>query len=327
MMNDERINDILNGRLVAVLSGIVLLVTAIMAAKSGELPVPDAGSGLFFNIKGSFIENTHLSVLANVLGIIGIGLMLLLLDKKYSVVRAYTFITITSFFVLEMACPLLTCGFNTGTALGLVLAAGAYLLFSTYQNKRSQRVIFLVMAVLSCSVMFHWAFIALIPPFLLGFAYMRSLGFKGFLAALIGLITPFWIALGTGLVSPSDFKPIEIHAVWNTLETAQAGVLIAWVVLLIIITIAVTVMNLFSIYTYRLQLRVYNAFFVMVIICTLVAMCIDYRDFSIFIPMLNYCLAIQIAHAFTISTFVKRHVFIFILMALALAFFVASLTL
>ena len=118
MMNDERINDILNGRFVAVLSGIVLLVTAYIAAKSGALPVPDAGSGLFFNIKGSFIENTHLSVLVNVLGIIGIGLLLLLLDKKYSVVRSYTFITITSFFVLEIACPLLTCGFNTGTALG-----------------------------------------------------------------------------------------------------------------------------------------------------------------------------------------------------------------
>ena len=54
-------------------------------------------------------------------------------------------------------------------------------------------------------------------------------------------------------------------------------------------------------------------------------MCVDYRDMVIFVPMLNFCLAVQIAHSFTISHFPKRHVFIFLLMAASLAAFTGNL--
>ena len=326
-MNDERINELLNGRLMVYITGAVVAVSAFVAAHSGTLPLSDAGSGMFFNIKGTFIDNPTLSVLVNVVCVLAIGALLLLLDKTHTVVRGYTFITATMFFVLETACPLLTRSFNTGTAMCLTLIVGTIFLFSAYQNKRSQRTVFLVMAVLSLCVMFHWAFITLVPTFLLGFAYMRAMNFKGWLAAIIGLVTPFWIAMGLGLINLNDFHFIEAQPLWNTLETAQVGVLIAWLALLLVVAVVTTVTNMLTIYHYRLQLRVYNAFFMLVLLSTLIAMCIDYRNLYIFIPLLNLYLAVQLAHAFTISTLPKRHIVVLVLMGLALLSYVSTLML
>ena len=71
-MNDNKIIDFLNGRWFAVIAGILLAVTAAVAAMSGEVPPPEAGSGVFFNIPGAFIDNPWLSMAVNVGCIIGI---------------------------------------------------------------------------------------------------------------------------------------------------------------------------------------------------------------------------------------------------------------
>lgn len=45
--------------------------------------------------------------------------------------------------------------------------------------------------------------LALVVPFFIGFLQMRAINFRGVLAALFGLITPFWIVIGLGLIDPT----------------------------------------------------------------------------------------------------------------------------
>ena len=56
-------------------------------------------------------------------------------------------------------------------------------------------------------------------------------------------------------------------------------------------------------------------------------MCIDYRDMLVFLPLLNLCLAIQLAHTFTLSTQPKRHYVMWAFVAATLAVGIRSLTL
>ena len=90
-------------------------------------------------------------------------------------------------------------------------------------------------------------------------------------------------------------------------------------------TLVLTVVNLFTIYNYRLQLRVYNAFFAMVTIIIILAMCIDYQDMATYVPILNLCLSVQVAHAFTVAPFTKRYFIVVGLAALCLIEFGISL--
>ena len=293
----------------------------------GNVPPVDVGNGIFFDLSATPFDATALTTAVNVALIVGIGLLMLLLNKLYNFVKAFTFVGAATFFLLESALPVCSSTLNVGTILCMMLVLGTLMLFGTYENKYAQRPIFLVACILAFGAMFNWAFVALIVAFMLGFAYMRALNWKGFLAFLIGLFTPFWIVLGLGIASPYDFKLIEINSVWDTLETGQLRAMIIWIVAVTITTIVLSAINLFRIYNYRLQLRVYNAFFLLVTLVSVIGMCVDYRDMLIFVPMLNLCLSVQVAHSFTISTFPKRYVFMFLLLIASLAAVVSNLLL
>ena len=141
------------------------------------------------------------------------------------------------------------------------------------------------------------------------------------IAAAIGLFTPFWIVLGLGLASPTDLRLPIIDPMWDAIDLSHVRLLVGWVAFTLVLTIVTTAMNLIAIYNYRLQLRVYNTFFVMTTLLAVMAMCIDYHNLTSYLPLVNLCLSVQIAHAFTISKFPKRH---FLLIALAVACIAAA---
>ena len=54
-------------------------------------------------------------------------------------------------------------------------------------------------------------------------------------------------------------------------------------------------------FNYRLRLRVYNAFFVVSSLLTIAVMAVDNAHLPAYLPLLHVCLAIQVAHTFTIK--------------------------
>lgn len=325
MSYDDRINEFFNDKAFLVLSFVTMVLTALLAATSGEVPMPENGQGIFFVTSSSFLDSPVWSAVVNVMVIALIGGLMLVLNKVFNFVRSVTYILASSFFVLTMANPLSSSAFNTGTPLTMLLVLCTFALFSSYQDKRAQRGIFLTFTVITSCSMFQWAFLLLLPAFFLGYCYMRAMNFKGVIAALLGIFVPFWITLGLGIVKPYSFHAPNIEAVWDTLEITQVRALLISVALLALVSIVITVANLVKIFNYRLQLRVYNAFFMLVTIMTIVAMCVDYRDMQVYVPMLNLCLSVQIAHAFTIYKASKRYISVVILLLWAVVSYAAIL--
>ncbi|MBQ9219308.1 MAG: hypothetical protein IJ160_14200 [Muribaculaceae bacterium] len=326
MKIDERNIDWLNGRTFMTITGILLAIMAVLS--SGRVPVAEAGSGIFFEMPTVLVEPGLPSALINVACLVGIGALMLLINKVFSFVRSMTSIFVSAFFLLEFAVPATSSVFNTGTALCLILVLGVLALFASYEDLHSQGRIYLTMTILATACLWQWAFLILIPAFAIGFMYMRAMDFRGFLAMLLGLATPFWIVIGLGIVNPAtDFKPLAINAVWATLDLSQTRLLVGWAAVVAVLSLVLTVMNLSTILNYRLQFRVYNAFFIVVTLLSVLAMCIDYRDMLVFLPLLNLCLAIQLAHTFTLSTQPKRHYVMWAFVAATLAVGISSLTL
>lgn len=324
MIRDDRCIDFLNGRTFMTLSGVLLIVTALLAV--GRVPTAHADSGIYFDMPAVLMQPGWLSAVINVACLLGIGALVLVVNKVFSFVRSMTSIFVAAFFLLEVAVPVTSNAFNTGTALCLMLVLGVLALFASYEDIRSQGRIYLTMTVLSAACLWQWAFVVLIPAFALGFMYMRAMDFRGFLALLLGLATPFWIVFGLGLVHPvDDFRPLEINAVWDTLDLTQMRLLVTWVAVLVVLSLLLTVVNLMTILNYRLQFRVYNAFFIIVTLLCLVAICVDYRDMVVFVPLLNLCVAIQVAHSFTLSNQPKRHYAMWVFVAVTVAVGLSSI--
>ncbi len=322
----EHINEWFNGQPFMLLCALALVVATAIGVAVGVQPVASGSTGIFFTLRDTLIGNGVLSAAVNVLCLLAAGGIMLAMNKVFSYVRMVTRLLVSAFFLLQLAHPAGLVSFNMGTLMCLVTALAIMPLFAAYQDHHSQRSIFLIFAIAAAGSMFHCGFLILMPAFLLGFFNMGVMNFKGVLAMLFGLITPFWIVLGLGIVAPGDFRAPHLGGIWNAGWTLSEGLLLIVAGATAVLGIVLAVMNLMTLMNYRMQTRVYNAFFVFMLVMAVIAICLDYRNTAIYLPLLNMMVAVQIAHTHTLRTSVHyRYVFMLLLACGCVAVGVAQL--
>ncbi len=325
MTREERVDEFFHGWQFMAVAWLAMTVSAIVAVASGRMSYMDQGYGIFFDHGELLFGRPILSVVLNVLVVTGIGMLLQLLNKVYAFVRSSTSLIGSSFYMLTMANPYTAYSFGAGTALAFVLVLASFYLFVSYLNPKAQYSIFLTFVVVTTFAMFNWAFVLLLIAFMLGFMQMQVMQWRALVAMALGVITPLWIVLGLGIVSPSQFMPLQLSMVWATPQLPQLGMFLVSVVVTAVAAIVLTVINLYTIIGYRHQRRVYNAFFMLTGIITIVAMCLFYHDIQVFLPLLNVVLAVEVAHAYTISHAQRRYIIGIVLVVWSVASYVGIL--
>ncbi len=307
-MRENDINKFLNGRQFLALTIVLLVVSAWIAAFSGRVPVQGIANGVCFPSASVLEMSPTLSVTLNLVCLIGICVLMIFLNKTYSFIRDVTLIFASSFLLLELANPFLTTRLFDGSVLCLVALAVSFILFGSYQDRYPQRKVYIAFAILSACCMFQYAFMYLIPVFLVGFLQMRCMSLKSFVAMLLGVVTPFWIVLGTGFVGIDSLMPLRLENVWNNLELVQSRIIIVTLSVTAVVSLALLASNVVQTFNYKTQIRAYNGFMSVLTLSTILVMGIDYNNVLVYLPMLNCCLSIQIAHTFTINRFLRRYI-------------------
>ena len=298
------------------LCALALVAVTAVSLTLGIEPSSVQGEGLFFSLRSTLIDRGPLSAAINVLCLLATGGILLALNKVFTFVRSMTHLFVSAFFLLQLAHPSGLVSLNAGTLLGLVGAVTLMPLFASFQDSHAQRSIFLIFALVATGVMFHYGFLMLIPVYLLGFANMRVLDFKGVLAMLIGLVTPYWIVLGLGIVSPMDAHLPQ----WALMERPQLTVQFGMALATSALGIVLMVMNLLTVVNYRMQPRVYNISLMTILVMVIITLCLDYHDLAVFLPLLNLMVAVQMAQAYTLgASFRFRNLFILLFLVVCLA--------
>lgn len=158
------------------------------------LPSPDTWG---FNIFWSWISNVVL---------IGLIIALLyLLNKTYNFIRTTEPALVTIFMVMAGSTPWFTQSVNTSVLLCLANVVCMGIIFDVYQTKNVTQEMFIMGVVIGMGSMVQYAFLSLTIVFLLWALFMKVLRIKEFLAFLVGILCPYWIALGTGWLHFSDF--------------------------------------------------------------------------------------------------------------------------
>ena len=316
--------DYFNNRGFFGLSILLLVIFSIIA--SGNFVVPQRGYGTFHNL-ATWISSSDTSCFVAVLCNVIMGVLLVTLNIMFRYIKTYNcFVFAAVFVLLQGINPFLSTRFFAGTALCLVVVMSLFFMFDLYGKRGgATQGIFLVMALLSFFTIYHYVFFLLIPLFLLGFAYMRVLDVRGVFATIFGIVTPYWIMLGTGLESLSAFQAPHISQVWTAAPPFAAK---GWAVTMAITTVALTVLltisNLKTMLTYSVHVRAYNNFFIALSIFVVLMMAIDYNDFLIYMPLLNMCFAIQYGHWYVITQHETRQpVTVWLLVAMFAAFIIA----
>lgn len=296
-------DEFLNGKGFLITAGAMALAVIIaLAGPTGAAAPYETWQGLFFTIEAQSLPSWLPPVLS-ILSLGGTAALLILLNRRFNFIRAVTFMFAAVYLLLCAASLWLQSEFNIGVVLTLVLSALMFIIFREYQNsEHAQRSIFMAFAVVGLCGLFHYAALFLIPIVFIGFVQVQAMSVKGAVAALLGLTTPVWLAVGLGFVNPIySFNAPDLKILWHSADFAHLQLPIIVAAITALVTIVVTTLNLMTVLNYRLQTRMYNAFIVIVAVIAVIAMAVDFTHILTYLPTLNMCLAIQIAHRATLN--------------------------
>ena len=239
--------------------------------------------------------NFSLAVMANCLLVLGAGLT----SRFFNVLRSQTALPMALFAAFQLATPGLSGQVYTGLLLAVVAAGCMMLLFSCYRSAVRTRRIFLIFLSLSAGCATQYCFLLYIPIFLLGCGQMRVFNGRTVTAALLGMLTPWWIMYGFGLVNAEQLHlPVFVN-IFTQLTSTTAGLLLLTVALTALLTVGSFVMNVMKTIAYNARARAYSGAIATVSLATLVGMVVDYQNLILYIPLLNYCAAFEVAGYFS----------------------------
>ncbi len=230
------------------------------------------------------------------------AVVLQLVNKRFNMVRSDTALTPVLFMTMIVSLPPLGYSFGDGNVLALAMTAGAMMLFSTYADPAMRRRVFLLFCIVSALGMTCVVYFYYLPVLLVGCAQMRLLSLRTVLAALLGIITPPWIVIGGGLVSPDDIDMPGLSVPSMQVDSPVTVTILAVAAFTIIMGVAFTCANLIKVYSYNSRTRAMNGYYSLLFLATVLLTLIDFNNLSLYLPLLMAMVGYQACHFWAIRS-------------------------
>ncbi len=314
-MDVERINSFTNNRYCVLAMAIASVILSYLFFFLLPSVPPSEVTGICRNLSLSPDFSDTLKWGINIILLFVATVLVCLLDKQFAFVREYTYLYGSFFLIITFLNPAFSSGELHTALTGIVILLAALVLFHGFQQKKRRMFVFTVSLFLSAFSMFDYSCLFFMAVFFFGFFQMGIMSFKGFLAMLIGIITPYWIGWGFGLFSIGDLSlPMLSYSVDKYTSTIRPAELVR-----ILLTVATAVFfiasNILTLISYRRQLRAYNGFFMLLAFASMLMMAFDISNHDTYLLTLNISVAYQAAHFFTIHKYPYRFWLFFLLIA------------
>lgn len=303
--------------IIAIVAAVAVIVVNFVR---DNILVISESKGLGLPSAGSWVDSGMLSLAINIVLMTAAAMLMILLNKRYNIIRSISSLYATMFIVMQASLPGLAGRFHDGTLLCVTTLFATFILFSTYGRHNETRSIFMVFFLLATGALTQYAYAFLIPIFLLGCVQMRTLTFRGLLAAGIGIFTPVWILWGFDVIRPDEIELPDFTSVFLALEHDDAIRILATVGFTALITIVAGVANFMKIYSYNSRARAFNGFFGILAITTIILLSVDFTNITVYISLLDCCAAFQVGHFFVINSHKRTYIPIIALFLIYSAF-------
>ena len=183
-----------------------------------------------------------------------------------------------------------------------------------------------MMGIISLCTLFCPEFAYYIPLFIIGFAQIRYFTLKSLLGAFIGFATPFWILIGIGIMPFSGLSALIPDFTFHIPETLPFNDPQFWtIVLTALLGLFSGTTTLYTTFNEKRQTRAYNGFINLLSVYSAILLIIDYRNYTLYLPVLNMAVAMQAAFFFTNNTKKYGVVLFYLILTLYTGLFVWNL--
>lgn len=250
--------------------------------------------------------------------------IMLLLNKIFNVFRSMTSLFIAFFAMMQVATPDLMTQFYTGNLLAVVVPLCMLLLFSCYRQPEATRRVFLIALLLSAFTATQYCYAFYLVAFLIGCGQMSIFNRRTLAAAFMGIVTPWILYIGFGIIDPTQLQWPRFANIFSEIDIDDTLMLVVTVGLTAFLTLLGFILNVLKTIAYNARARAVNGAFTVVMLITLIALCIDYRNIISYIPILNYCAAMEVTHYFSTHRHDKSYIAIFTILAVYAVIFLCQ---
>lgn len=228
---------------------------------------------------------------------VAIAALMCYINKAFNLLRGMTMLQGALFLVMEVATPVLLLSFSPGLLLCLVLAVCMLVMYLSYGNPNAQRGVFLVFLLLSAGAATDYSFLAFMPVFWLGCAQMRIFSLRTVLASLMGLVTPWIIFFGFGLLEPSSLAMPRVYDGFSVDSLGDAALLgsSAFTSLAALFAWAQNVIKLLA---YNAQSRAMLSLANVAMFMAIAVGATNMSHMETLLPAINFFASLQLAHLF-----------------------------
>lgn len=320
-MTEHDILRFLHSRFGTMLMMAIAIVATIVSYCTGNIADIPGDTGTWLPSADDWLPVGGASLVINLVLNVFIAVMLILLNKRFNILRSASDLFAGLFLILQMALPSFIGQFYGGTLLCVVVLFLTFKLYMAFNRPYPLQPIFLIFFLLTMGAMSQYAYLFYIPLFLIGCAQMRILNLKTLLAAGIGIITPIWILWGFDLISFKNIELPHIVNVFSAIDSHEMLQLLVTIGITVMATFVFGVLNLVRVFNYNSKTRAYNGFISIMSFITIILVLADYTNSAAYIPLLNCCAAFQMGHYFAINNYQRSYIAILGIIAVYIALY------
>lgn len=291
--SEERYERLLRSRVGAITIAIGALAAMLLASDLVS-PFPWSGNhGIIFPSPALWFSG--LTADLTVLGLqLVVATLIVVMNHVYTISRSASITFAAIFLVLQAMEPSLATTLQGGPFVALVMVLASLLLLGAYNRPRKVRSIFLAFFMVSGGALAQVAFVAYIPALIVGMMQMRVFRLKGLLAAILGIVSPWWTLWCFGVMEmPHPHWALSVTFL-SSMPRPELIHLITSVAVTVILGIGLTAVNLLRIISLNSRTRSMNGWLVTLGIFTSAMLLLDSDNIAAYVTLLNVLAAFQV---------------------------------
>ena len=191
------------GMLVAIVMSLVMFATAFFA----DTPNTLAGNmGICLPSPNEWGLSPLWGWITNIILMTVVTVTLFLINKEFNFVQGSDTVLTGMFIIMASSNIWVTGTLSSTMLLALANLICLLVLFGCYRKRNSTQEMFVITTILSLGSMIQYAFIFMIPAYLIGAMLLKCFNFKSLIAFLMGIVAPYWVGVGLGIIPLEQFR-------------------------------------------------------------------------------------------------------------------------
>lgn len=286
---------------------------------SGELGICLPSPNLWkINPVSSWLINTVL------LG--GIAAGAFFLNRTHNFIRSTQPVLPALFLVLAASNPWATGYLSSSTLLCAVNLLSLSVLFRAYNSPNATQELFVVGTFLSVGSMFQYAFLPMVPAYVAGAVMMKSFRIKEALAMGMGLMAPYWVGVGMGIIPPEAFSVPQLTNLFN--DFAHVSNLFVFMISVGVAAFAAILLglnNAMKLYAGNSRVNAQNMCISFVGVVCIICIVVDFSNMMAYVDTLYFTAAVQVANLCALWHFKREWIIVAVPALLYIIFFIVML--